>query len=70
MPSVAQTGRLIRAREAAEMLGVSVDVLRVWVKRGYVPSLRFGRHGHFWFRRAEIEELVAKTAERPHDERG
>ena len=56
--------RLVNAREAAAMLGVSVYTVRRAVREGELRALRFRRRGHLRFRVADLEEIVSG---RPQD---
>jgi len=60
---MAQTEGLLTAPQVAEMLSVSAETVRSWVKSGRIPhiTLPSGKHR---FRRADIEAILAgPTAE-------
>jgi excisionase family DNA binding protein len=62
---------LLSANEAAELLGIHVNTLRLWARRGKVPSRRMGRRVTFrksqlnrWWEEpcyAEHAVLIAST---------
>jgi excisionase family DNA binding protein len=51
--------RLIPAREAAAMLGVSVDTVRRAVQDGRLPAVRLRERGWLRFRQSDLEELIS-----------
>jgi len=58
MDAVRNEPRLIRAREAAQMLDASVETLRRSVHDGAIPAVRLRDRGWPQFRRADIELMV------------
>lgn len=51
--------RIITIREAAEILGVSLDSLRRWEKEGKIKSIRFKKGGHRYYDSDEIQILTS-----------
>jgi len=49
-------------KEAAELLGVSLNTLRNWGRDGKVPMHRHPVNGYRLFRRADLEKLLRETA--------
>jgi excisionase family DNA binding protein len=56
---VTDESKLIPARQAAAMLGVSVDTVRRAVQDGRLPAVRLRERGWLRFRRADLEELIS-----------
>ncbi len=55
------TGRLLTARELAEMLGVSTETVLRWTRRGDLPAIRLPS-GAIRFREDELDGWLAKRA--------
>jgi excisionase family DNA binding protein len=55
------TGRLLRAEDVAELIGMRVDFVYAACRRGEIPHLRFGRTLRF---RAEAIEEWLREQER------
>jgi hypothetical protein len=53
---------LFDSQRAAEMVGVSVGVLRGWVSQG-LPYVRAGRGGRKMFTRRDLEKFVERQKE-------
>jgi excisionase family DNA binding protein len=62
MGAVTDRPKLIGAREAAAMLGVSVDTIRRAVQEGRLPAVRLRHRGWLKFNVDEIERLCSPTA--------
>jgi excisionase family DNA binding protein len=57
--STATAPRLYRAREVAELLGISTKRVRELVATGELPSVRLGSQGWHRFRAEDVERLIA-----------
>ena len=55
------TGRLLTARELAELLGVSTETVLRWTRRGTLPAIRLPG-GAIRFRQDELDEWLATRA--------
>lgn len=55
------TGRLLTAREVAEMLGVSTETVLRWTRRGLLPGLRLPG-GALRYREAALDEWLTAKA--------
>ena len=55
-----QKKALLSIREAAELLGISIDTLRRWDKQGLFPSVRIKPTGNRYYRRQALESFVRK----------
>lgn len=51
---------LVRARELAEKLGISIDTVRAWARRGVIPMLR-GSSRPMLF---DVDAVIAALRER------
>lgn len=58
MSALANGRRLLSAREAAELLGVSVATVRRAVRDGSLDAVRVRENGWLRFRVADVEQLV------------
>jgi excisionase family DNA binding protein len=52
------TDRLLTAREVADLLGVSVETILRWTRRGALPAIRLPS-GAIRFREVELDEWLA-----------
>jgi excisionase family DNA binding protein len=52
--------KLLKIRQAAEMLGVNPETLRRWDRDGTFKSVRVGKRGHRMYDEAEIAKLIDK----------
>ena len=50
--------KLITIREAADILGVSIDTLRRWDKSGKLTSVRAGKGSHRLYRKRELDLFI------------
>lgn len=55
------TGRLLTARQVAEVLGVSVETVLRWTRRGDMPAIRLPG-GAIRYREAELDEWLTHRA--------
>lgn len=55
-------GDVMRIREAAKMLGVSVDTVYLWCAGGMVPAFRQSARGPWMFSRAALLEWVQERS--------
>lgn len=58
---------LLTARQLAEHLGVSVETIRAWARRGVLPSYRAGLRP-ILFDAAEVQAALRVRAGEPHQE--
>lgn len=49
--------KLLRIKEAASLIGISDQTLRVWVKKGYIKCVTFPS-GERRFKKEEIDRLI------------
>jgi len=54
--------QLLTIGEAARWLGVSVDTLRRWDKKGHLSSVRLSPAGHRYYRREDLESFLPKNS--------
>jgi excisionase family DNA binding protein len=54
------TGRLLTAREVADLLGVKPETVLRWTRRGELPAFRLGRA--IRFREDDLEAWLAERA--------
>lgn len=50
--------KLLRIREAAEMLGVNPETLRRWDRQGRLKAIRIGKRGDRRYRQEDIAKLI------------
>ena len=50
--------KLLRIREAAEMLSVNPETLRRWDRSGELKAIKIGKRGDRRYRKEDIERLV------------
>lgn len=54
-----QKVKLLKIREAAELLGVNPETLRRWDREGTFKAVRVGKRGHRLYDEAEILKRIA-----------
>jgi len=52
--------KMLKIREAAELLGVNPETMRRWDRDGTFKAIRIGKFGHRMYDKAEIEKLIEK----------
>lgn len=58
---MAKKVKLLRIRQAAEVLGVNPETLRRWDRDGSFKAIRIGKRGHRMYEEAEIlKRIVTK----------
>lgn len=50
--------KLLRVKEAAELLGVSPNTVRAWGAAGKIPEYRHPANGYRLYRRSELVEFL------------
>ena len=60
MARKAKLPKLLRIREAAEMLSVHPETLRRWDRQGKLKAVRFGNRGDRRYRKEDILEIINK----------
>mgnify|MGYP001565887254 CR=1 FL=1 len=50
--------KLLRIREAAEMLGVNPETLRRWDRQGRLKAIKIGKRGDRRYRQEDIARLI------------
>jgi len=50
--------RMLRVKEAAELLGVSPNTVRAWGAAGKIPEYRHPANGYRLYRREELENVL------------
>lgn len=50
--------KLLRIREAAEMLGVNPETLRRWDREGRLIAIKVGKRGDRRYKAEDIEKLI------------
>lgn len=58
------TGRLLTAREVAELLGVSTETILRWSRRGDLPAVRLPS-GAWRYREGELDAWLAASSTGP-----
>ena len=48
----------LRTPEAARYLGVHVETVRNWARKGVIPAAKLGNRGGFRFRREELDRSL------------
>lgn len=56
---MAKTIKLLRIRQAAEILGVNPETLRRWDRDGSFKAIRIGRRGHRMYDEGEIMKKIS-----------
>lgn len=59
------SGRLLTAREVADLLGVSSETVLRWWRAGQLGGYRLGRFGPLRFSEADVEALLAPGRREP-----
>lgn len=54
--------KLLRIREAAEMLGLNPETLRRWDREGRLVAIKIGKRGDRRYKKEDIENFVNKNA--------
>ncbi|OGM02665.1 hypothetical protein A2115_03530 [Candidatus Woesebacteria bacterium GWA1_41_8] len=52
--------KLLKIREAAEMLGVNPETLRRWDRDGIFKAIRIGERGHRMYDKDDILKFIEK----------
>lgn len=52
--------KLLRIREAAEMLGVNPETLRRWDRQGRLKAIKIGKRGDRRYHQEDIIKLITK----------
>ncbi|OGK35720.1 hypothetical protein A3F59_02355 [Candidatus Roizmanbacteria bacterium RIFCSPHIGHO2_12_FULL_38_13] len=55
--------KLLRIREAAEMLSVNPETLRRWDRSGKLKAIIISKRGDRRYRKEDIEKIINKTEE-------
>jgi len=50
--------KLLKIREAAEILNVNPETLRRWDRNGRLKAVRIGKRGDRRYKKEEIEKLI------------
>lgn len=50
--------KLLRIREAAEMLGLNPETLRRWDRQGRLVAIKIGKRGDRRYRKEDIEKYI------------
>ena len=56
---MANKTKLLKIRQAAEMLGVNPETLRRWDRDGTLKAVRIGKRGHRMYDEAEILKKIS-----------
>jgi excisionase family DNA binding protein len=48
----------LRTPEAARYLGVHVETVRNWARKGVIPAAKLGNRGGFRFRRDDLDRFL------------
>lgn len=57
---MAKSIKLLRIREAAEILGVNPETLRRWDREGKLPAIKISKRGDRRYKKEDIEEFLKK----------
>lgn len=57
---MANKKKLLKIREAAELIGVNPETMRRWDRDGTFKAIRIGKFGHRMYDKAEIANLIEK----------
>ena len=52
--------RMLRVKEAADLLGVSPNTVRAWGAAGKIPEYRHPANGYRLYKREELESLLRR----------
>ena len=52
--------RMLRVKEAAELLGVSPNTVRAWGAAGKIPEYRHPANDYRLYRREELDDLLRR----------
>lgn len=52
--------KLLRIREAAQMLGVNPETLRRWDRQGRLKAIKIGKRGDRRYEFAQIERVIKR----------
>ena len=52
--------RMLRVKEAADLLGVSPNTVRAWGAAGKIPEYRHPANGYRLYRQEELEDLLRR----------
>lgn len=52
--------KLLKIREAADMLGVNPETLRRWDRQGRLRAVKIGKRGDRRYQQEDIIKLIAK----------
>lgn len=56
---MAKKTKLLKIREASEMLGVNPETLRRWDREGSFKAIRIGKRGHRMYDEADILKKIS-----------
>jgi len=59
---MAKLSEYVLAAEAARILGVSVNTVRIWARHGKIPHHRNPANGYRMFQRKDLETFLAEAA--------
>lgn len=59
---MAKSIKLLRIREAAEILGVNPETLRRWDREGKLPAIIISKRGDRRYKKDDIEEFLKKLS--------
>lgn len=58
---MAKTSKMLKIREAAELLGVNPETLRRWDRDGTLKAIRIGKRGHRMYDKDEIMKKLKQN---------
>ena len=53
--------KLLRIKEAAEMLGISTETLRRWDRKGKLPAVRVSERGDRRYKLDDLKRFIEKN---------
>ena len=56
--------KLLRIKEAAEMLGISTETFRRWDREGKLPAVRVSDHGDRRYKLEDLKKFIEKNRTR------
>lgn len=59
---MADSLKLLRIKEAAEILGVNPATLRKWDKEGKLPAIKISKRGDRRYKMEDIEKFINKKS--------